>query len=122
VREFVQELPFTTSDDAWQRSVFLANDTPLNPELEPRLKLTASDRPPKADHPFFWAGYLLVDTGVLPKKTDDNPAEKVLKPLAVPAAQAPAAQPPAAPGLVPKDANGKEIKPPAGAFLQKGQQ
>lgn len=122
MREFVQELPYTTADDAWQRSVFLANDTQLNPAVEPRLKLAANDTPPKADHPFFWAGYLLVDTGVLPKKTDDHPADKVLKPLAVPAAQAPAAQPPAAPGLVPKDANGKEIKPPAGALLQRGEQ
>jgi tetratricopeptide (TPR) repeat protein len=122
VREFVQELPFTTADDAWQRSIFLASDTALNPELEPRLKLAASETPPKAEHPFFWAGYLLADTGVAPKKTDDNPAEKVLKPLAVPAAQAPAVQPPAAPGLVPKGPDGKEIKPPAGALLQRGGQ
>ena len=31
--------------------------------------------PPAAAHPFFWAGYLLVDTGTSPQP-DEPPAEQ----------------------------------------------
>ena len=64
VREFVQELEQSPADEAWQRSVLLAWETPLDAAQEPRLKRLPEDvEPPGADHPFFWAGYLLVDTG-----------------------------------------------------------
>jgi len=66
VREFVQELPHATAANAWQRSVQLAVEAELDPLREPRIKLSASDGPPRADHPFFWASYLLVDCGVEP--------------------------------------------------------
>ncbi len=61
-REFVQELPHTSAADAWQRSVLLARETPLEPEFEQRVKRsTEIGDVLSADHPFFWAGYLLVD-------------------------------------------------------------
>ena len=64
VREFVQELQHSPADVAWQRSVMLARETPLDAAQEPRLKrLDEMVEPPGADHPFFWAGYMLVDTG-----------------------------------------------------------
>ncbi len=64
VREFVQELEHSPADVAWQRSVMLARETPLDATQEPRLKRLAEGlEPPGADHPFFWAGYMLVDTG-----------------------------------------------------------
>ncbi len=76
VREFAQEIPYTTAAAAWQRAVLLAANQTLDPEAEPRLKKPASDEePPKADHPFFWAGYLLVDTGVPPEATGKPAAE-----------------------------------------------
>ena len=54
----------TPADVAWQRSVLIARETPLDPAQEPRLKKLAEGvEPPGADHPFFWAGYLLLDTG-----------------------------------------------------------
>jgi hypothetical protein len=62
VREFVQELPHTSPASAWQRSVQLVTATPLDRGREPRLRATAEETV-GADHPFFWAGYLLVDTG-----------------------------------------------------------
>jgi hypothetical protein len=44
--------------------VMIAQETPLDPSQEPRLKkLEEGVEPPGAEHPFFWAGYLLVDTG-----------------------------------------------------------
>lgn len=63
VREFAQELPHTSPTDAWQRSVQLVTQTPIDPEAEPRVKASGIDVPPPAVHPFFWAGYMLIDTG-----------------------------------------------------------
>ena len=68
VREFAQELPHTTPADAWQRAVEVVRNSPLTIEAEPRLKKSAgehaeSDASPRGAHPFFWAGYLLVDSG-----------------------------------------------------------
>ncbi len=65
VREYVQELPHVSAREAWQRSVLLARESPLDAQLEPRIKLKKSkgpdDGPLLAEHPFFWAGYLLID-------------------------------------------------------------
>jgi hypothetical protein len=38
-------------------------DSPLDAAAEPRLKKGSAGDAPKADHPLFWAGYLLVDSG-----------------------------------------------------------
>jgi hypothetical protein len=74
-REFVQELPHTTPADAWQRAVLVLNDTRLNIPAEPRLKITTGGEDLKADHPFFWAGYMLVDRGD-PVRWKAQPEEK----------------------------------------------
>jgi hypothetical protein len=63
IREFVQELPRASAADAWQRCVEIAKELPLEPALEPRVKLKDAGELPTAGHPFFWAGYLLVDSG-----------------------------------------------------------
>ncbi|HEY4310224.1 MAG TPA: CHAT domain-containing protein [Pirellulales bacterium] len=72
VREFAQELPHASAADAWQRSLLLVSKDALNPANEPRLRLTAHEEAPTADHPFFWAGYLLADTGTLPQELADK--------------------------------------------------
>lgn len=81
VREFAQELPYTSAAAAWQRSVQLAWSRPLDPAREGRLKASRSDEASVAAHPFFWAGYLLVDRGTVPSavqppsgKPSDAPA------------------------------------------------
>jgi hypothetical protein len=53
VREFVQELPYTTASDAWQRSVFLTMQGDLFLEREPRVKPTDLEVNIKCDHPFL---------------------------------------------------------------------
>jgi CHAT domain-containing protein len=73
VREFVQELPHEPANVAWRRSIQLARDRMLDPSLEPRLKTSSKAKSVKADHPFFWSGYMLVDTGVVPKETAEKP-------------------------------------------------
>lgn len=73
VRQFVQEVPFTTAAEAWQRSVELVKEHPLNWEREPRLKRFEAAELPRAEHPFFWSGYALIDTGAAPRG-DNEPA------------------------------------------------
>ncbi|MFN0020354.1 MAG: CHAT domain-containing protein [Pirellulaceae bacterium] len=78
VREFVQELPRSTATDSWHRSVQLARSTEIDPDRESRVKISKTDTL-KADHPFFWAGYLLVDRdqgSAVPLKSGEIPAAK----------------------------------------------
>jgi tetratricopeptide (TPR) repeat protein len=78
VREFVEELPYTSAADAWQRSMLVVANSPLDPASEPRVK-PGSDEPLKAAHPVFWAGCLLVDSaGPRPNKEPrgQEPAKK----------------------------------------------
>jgi hypothetical protein len=78
VREFVRELPQLPATESWQRARLLAREAPLDPQNEPRLKgLEETGDPPTADHPFFWAGYLLVDTG--PRHAEQENAENADK-------------------------------------------
>jgi len=71
VREFAKESVDAPAAEAWQRACLLARENPVDQKHEPRLKRSEDmDEPPKADHPFFWAGYLLVDTGPRPAKAE----------------------------------------------------
>ncbi|MGO9113921.1 MAG: CHAT domain-containing protein [Thermoguttaceae bacterium] len=68
VREFTQELPHTTPSDAWQRAVLVVSNSPVNSEAEPRIKKSSGEHADRdvaeqTAHPFFWAGYLLADSG-----------------------------------------------------------
>jgi tetratricopeptide (TPR) repeat protein len=65
-REFTQELPHTSPPDAWQRAVQVVSEERVNFETEPRIKHNGSEEAPRASHPFFWAGYMLVDSGSPP--------------------------------------------------------
>ncbi len=68
VREFAKELPDAPAADAWQRACLLAREAPLDAAREPRLRRSDETGDlPTADHPFFWAGYILVDTGPRPE-------------------------------------------------------
>ncbi|HTU27180.1 MAG TPA: CHAT domain-containing protein [Pirellulales bacterium] len=88
VREFVQELPHGSAAAAWQRAVELLTSQPLEAEGEPRLKkLAAGAQPPLAEHPFFWAGYMLVDSGRLEEGQAPPPPPMVnVKPKQAPPA------------------------------------
>ena len=92
-REFVQELPEMTAADAWQRSVELVSRMPLDPTMEPRVKASGQHDPPRAENPFFWAGFLLADTGSLPRGSEpEEPIGAVplaIKPIGAAVAQKP---------------------------------
>jgi hypothetical protein len=74
VSQFLQEMPFASAADAWQRSVQLLMETPVDFNRETRVKPTPGMGPMTAHHPFFWAGYMLVDTGWTPQKAEKPPA------------------------------------------------
>jgi hypothetical protein len=95
VRQFVQELSHLPATEAWQRACILAREEQLDPQNEPRLKgLEASDELPTADHPFFWSGYLLVDTGPrVEEPADKEQAETIAGGDVVPANETPNAKP-----------------------------
>ena len=81
VREFAQELPHTSPADAWQRSVLLVQENEVDSETEPRVKKFGVTGPiPKADHPFFWSGYVLADMG--PPNEKQEPAAGPPPPVA----------------------------------------
>ncbi|MGA2258020.1 MAG: CHAT domain-containing protein, partial [Thermoguttaceae bacterium] len=80
VREFTQELPHTTPSDAWQRAVQVVSNSALNSEAEPRIKKSstgdqADGAAHRATHPFFWAGYLLADSGSTALQPKPKPAK-----------------------------------------------
>jgi hypothetical protein len=79
VREFVQELPHSPPSEAWQRAVLLAMDSRLRFDSEPRVKHAPTDEAPKASHPFFWAGYMLVDSGTAPEEAEGPAAGPIIK-------------------------------------------
>lgn len=62
LREFLNGLPQDPPAAAWQRSLLLVRSSELDPVNEPRLKDVAADTAPTAEHPFFWAGYLMMGT------------------------------------------------------------
>jgi hypothetical protein len=79
VREFTQELPHTAPSDAWQRAALLTSETRLDLTAEPRVVADANTDAPKAEHPLFWAGYMLIDSGVYAEgETPPAPGEKVV--------------------------------------------
>ncbi len=75
VREYASQMDQRPASEAWRRSVLLARDSGLDPYLEPRLAWSDRDgSPPLASHPFFWSGYLLIDTGTDPRPPAIEPA------------------------------------------------
>ncbi len=68
LREFLQEMPREAPAVAWQRAIQLTRSAPLDPTAEPRLKGVTEGQVPSAEHPFFWAGYLLIDASSPPAR------------------------------------------------------
>ncbi len=99
-REFLQELPSSTASAAWRRSIEIVGQADINPIREPRLDETKVTKTLAAKHPFWWAGYLLADTGIDPAKEEAG-------------GKPPVAEGPVVPGMKAPDAKAPEVKPPA---------
>jgi hypothetical protein len=115
VREFVQESSNIPATEAWQRACLLAREAPVDFSREPRLKRAEEPgNSHSADHPFFWAGYLLVDTSPRPETQPVKPAEPGPMPP-------PAAGPPATVEGTPTPLNEPDSKPAADTPLPPSQ-
>lgn len=85
VREFTTQLSSAGASAAWQHAVSVARHEQLDAKLEPRVRAARDITEVSADHPFFWAGYLLLDTGAEPEESPpgvpeaavDMPADEV---------------------------------------------
>ena len=74
--------------ERWRRTVDVVTAEQPDPEQEPRLRQSPKAVLPDARHPFFWAGYLLVDCGGGTYSDEPPPAgaPQPKPPLAPPAA------------------------------------
>ena len=112
IRQFVQELPYASADDAWQRSVQLQMDTPLDVTQEPRTcAVSGGNDTLTAKNPFFWSGYMLVNTGWSPASAEAAPPPVIHLPAAAGGAAPPLPKPPA--GAAAGPLNPKAKKPAA---------
>jgi hypothetical protein len=68
-------LPFSTAAEAWQRAVQLVKESPLDVAYEPRIRSATGAPPINGEHPFFWAGYMVFDAGVVPHSQEAEPEE-----------------------------------------------
>jgi CHAT domain-containing protein len=74
--EAQQDVPLAAAK-SWQRAVDLVTDEQPDFDSEPRIKVVDSVIPKNAKHPFFWAGYTLIDCGVVqPKPPKKNGHKK----------------------------------------------
>ena len=112
IREFAQELPHSSASESWQRAVELVMAEKVDPEREPRVKKNAKQELSSAAHPFFWAGYLLVDTGATVDGPEQPPAQAAPAAANPPVGQAPPAA--AAPKAIPPGAAGQPAAVPMG--------
>jgi len=110
------DAPGAAAAESWQRAIDIVSAEQPDLAREPRVKQSPGDVLADAKHPFFWAGYMLVDCGggryadeppapgVPPKPPQPQPAmpapapqAAVPGPAARPAVPAPAPQQQAAP-------------------------
>jgi len=61
---------------SWRRAVDVVTAEQPDFLLEPRLQLAGEEIPADATHPFFWAGYTLIDCGRLPAADDESSGSK----------------------------------------------
>ncbi|MFP6751556.1 MAG: CHAT domain-containing protein [Pirellulaceae bacterium] len=65
MRKLAAQLPEKAADTAWQQVVMEMRQELVDTDLEPRISGTANDRL-LANHPWFWAGYIVADTKLTP--------------------------------------------------------
>ncbi|MCC9609329.1 tetratricopeptide repeat protein [Blastopirellula sp. JC732] len=59
------------ASQAWQEAIAEVRNSPLDAAHEPRVRVLGELKAPeKADHPFFWADMMLIDTGIVPVEED----------------------------------------------------
>lgn len=73
VADFLAHLDEEDAADAWRQAVYTVAAQPVDVEKEPRIRATADAEPLKANHPFFWSAFMLVDRGTPTKVEEEVP-------------------------------------------------
>jgi len=74
VREFTRGLKEHSASESYRTASELVRAETLSPDKEPRLRESKGVEEVTAEHPFFWGGYLLIDSGAEPTpKTPEVP-------------------------------------------------
>lgn len=68
--DFTKNLVEAPASVAWKASLKSHMGKEIDIEKEPRLKKSRGDLKPDPKHPFFWAGYMLIDNGSTRPKKD----------------------------------------------------
>ena len=63
VGEFLKNHQEEPAPKAWKEAVMTVANRSITFDEEPRIKTIAGEEPLKANHPFFWSGFLLIDQG-----------------------------------------------------------
>ena len=76
LREYLQERTDLSPTQAWQRAVHVVRPSPVDADLEPRVNISRKvETEVTAEHPFFWAGYILFDRSERPKVENPEQAD-----------------------------------------------
>lgn len=113
--EFLKEMPTLGPAAAWHKSLASVRQATVDAEREPRLRRMPAGQSLKAEHPFFWGGFLLIDSGTVDPDAApaaDPGADPQAAPPAKPAVAAKAGGAAGKPKSTPKDA-AKQADPPA---------
>ncbi|MGL6226481.1 MAG: CHAT domain-containing protein [Thermoguttaceae bacterium] len=70
IEAFLQNYTQFPASESWRKAIMSVAAKPLKLEEEPRLKLGKEEEPLRANHPFFWAGFMLVDRGEKPSREE----------------------------------------------------
>ena len=71
VGEFLRNYREKPAPIAWQDAVMSVANRSIKFDEEPRIKTVANEEPLRANHPFFWSGFLLIDQGELSAEEDE---------------------------------------------------
>ncbi len=63
-----------TTAVAMREAILEIRQAPLDPTRQTRLRSSRGDAPATADHPFWWAGQMVIDRGSWYREPDDAPA------------------------------------------------
>lgn len=69
----IQHVPQMTTAAAVREAILKVRKSPLDPERQTRLRPARGEAPETADHPFWWAGQMVIDRGSWYRDPDGEP-------------------------------------------------
>jgi tetratricopeptide (TPR) repeat protein len=75
IRNFLKAFADHPPAEAWKKAIFAVAGGQIVPEKEPRVKPDPEMKAPLANHPFFWASFMLIDRGEPAAETTSTETE-----------------------------------------------